>query len=369
MPWKGDGTANCLLTHLRLCENKGDVTLYRILPPMTKAAKSQVGAAERAEIFHEQYGDEIDAGSTLADLVIETGNYLSRIVGPDVADEGMARIVAGVVASSGSVLAEPREWRTALHAARGYCYSEWPLGGRLHDLAAYAIYGIALNGSGDEAEPAERIEELVTEAESFIAATPVAEWRIGDDSELSQLVRLASNRWALDNGRPIEPAALAVFGGVTEGRIRNMMSGANRTFSSVGGRIPAQEALAWLAGREEFWNSIWREQRMPQYGVKRRPPLERAVFVPVARDGSTFHPGLRRGSGYTIGEKGAEIQIEDFDEALAELQRLPIPYWRRPNSSGHWGVVAGVRWERLDASDLDILAANPDYKLLEGRRA
>ena len=64
-----------------------------------------------------------------------------------------------------------------------------------------------------------------------------------------------------------------------------------------------------------------------------------------------FNPGLRRGTGYTIGKKGAEEQFSDFDSALAELQRMPVPYWRRPNASGNWGSVAGVRWERIDGSD------------------
>jgi hypothetical protein len=197
----------------------------------------------------------------------------------------------------------------------------------------------------------------------------VSQWGISLNSDLHRLVRLASNRWALDNGRPVEPAALAEFGGVTEGRIRNMMSGQKRAFSSVDGLIPAQEALAWLSGRPEFWNSIWRDQSLPQYSVKHRPALTQAVFVPVARDSSTFHPGLKRGGGYTIGEKGTETQVVDFDEALVELQRMPIPYWRRQNASGNWGIVSGVRWARLDASDLEIIAKNPDHRIPDDERA
>ncbi len=187
------------------------------------------------------------------------------------------------------------------------------------------------------------------ELRGVLAATPIAEWCInaGGDSDLWRLVRLASNSWALDNGRSIEPAALAEFGGVSEGRVRNMMSGANRVFSADGGRVPADEALTWLAGRPEFWNSVWREQRLPQYNIKRQAPLSRAVFVPIARDGTAFHPGLRRGTNFTVGEKGSEVQISNFDLALGELQRMSVPYWRRPNSSGHWGTVAGVRWNDL----------------------
>jgi hypothetical protein len=334
---------------------------------MQDTPRSEVRVAERVEIFHEQYGNDIDAGSTLAALVIAAGDFISRIVGSENADIGMAKIVERVVTVSGNMMEEPSDWRRALDDSRANCFSEWPLGELLHDLAAYAVYGIVLDGSYDEDELAQHIEKLVKEAEEFVAATPFVQWQIGSattsESDLFRLVRLAGNRWALDNDRPVEPAALAEFGGVSEGRIRNMMSGTKRTFSAEDGRIPALEALAWLNGRKEFWNSIWREQQLPQYGTKRRPPLERAVFVPVARDGSMFHPGLRRGAGYTVGEKGSETQIADFDEALAALQRMPTPYWRRPNSSGNWGIVSGVRWERLDTSDLAILASHPEYRI------
>ena len=331
--------------------------------------KSKIGAAERAEIFHEQYGNELDPGATLADLVMAAGDYIRRIVGREDTDAGMARIVERVTNASGETIKNPSEWRAALGASRSYCFSEWQIGPRLHDLAAYAIYGIVLDQSGDAGELARRVEDLLTEAQEFFNATPMVQWRLPADTDLARLVCLASNRWALDNDQPVEPAALAEFGGVSEGRIRNMMSGAKRTFSPEDGRVPAQEALAWLGGRNEFWNSVWREQRLPQYGVKRRGPLDQPLFVPVGRDGSTFHPGLHRGSGYTIGEKGKEVQIADFDGALAQLQQMPIPYWRRPNSGGNWGIVAGVRWERLDAADLEVLAAPPDHKLPEDERA
>jgi hypothetical protein len=327
--------------------------------------KTEIDANERATIFHEQYGNDLDAGATLADIVIASRDYLARIIGESAADAAMAHFVKSVVETAGEKLSEPSAWRDALEAAKPYCFSEWPLGQRLHDLVAYAVYGIVLEGSDDAGQRAKHLEQAVKEAEEFLQATPAAQWGISPNSDLHHLVRLASNRWALDNGRPLDPAALAEFGGVTEGRIRNLMSGPKRAFSSVDGRIPAHEALAWLSGRPEFWNSIWRDQSLPQYGVKRRPPLKQVVFVPVARDGSPFHPGLKRGGGYTIGEKGEESQVAEFDAALVELHRMPVPYWRRPNTNGNWGIVAGVRWARLDASDLEIIAKDPDHRLPE----
>jgi hypothetical protein len=329
---------------------------------MTFLSKADIGAEERAKIFHEGYGNDLDAGTTLADLVIAAGDFLTRIIGADDVDAGMARIVEPVVRTSGDTILNPSDWRRALDASSNTCFSEWPLGVRLHDLAAYAVYGIVLDGSEDPEERARHLEDLVTEAEEFATRAPFAAWNLANaaSSDLMRLVRLASNRWALDTGRPVDPAALAEFGGVSEGRVRNMMSGAKRIFTAQDGRIPAVDALAWLNTRkEDFWTSIWREQPLPQYGDRQRPPLEKALFVPVARDGSAFHPGLRRGGRYTIGPKGQEVQIADFAEALAALHRMPVPYWRRPNPQGNWGIVSGVTWDRYDAADLDLLAAQP----------
>ncbi|WP_377811158.1 hypothetical protein ABNQ38_33810 (plasmid) [Azospirillum sp. A29] len=323
---------------------------------------ADISAEERAQMFHESYDSGFDAGTTLADLVIAAGDFLTRIIGADTVDAGMARIVEPVVTTSGTPMDSPSDWRHALKEASSNCFSEWPLGARLHDLTAYAVYGIVLDGSEDAEERAQHLEELVTEAEVFAAQAPLTAWGLATpaSSHLLRLVRLASNRWALDTGRPVEPAALAEFGGVSEGRIRNMMSGTNRAFTAQDGRIPAVEALAWLATRKkEFWTSIWREQPLPQYEDRNRPPLEEALFVPVARDGSVFHPGLQRGAGYTIGPKGKERQIADFAEALAKLQSMPVPYWRRPNTQGNWGIVSGISWDRYDATDLAMLAAQP----------
>ena len=337
---------------------------------MEPRKKFDIDADERAQIFHEQYGNDLDAGNTLAELVTAAGDYICRIVGDEDANAGMSRIIEGVTAGAGgSEFKNPSDWRKALDEASSHCFSEWRLGSRLHDLSAYAIYGIALHGGEGEDELSKHLEDLVGEATEFQKLTPFTNWSIGANNDLSRLVRLARNRWELDNGNPIEPAALAEFGGVSEGRIRNMMSGAKHELPSKDGRIPAQDALAWLSGRPEFWNSIWRKQSLPQYGVKKRPPLNRPVFVPVARDGSAFHPGLHRGSGYTIGEKGTEQQIPEFADALSELQRASVPYWRRPNSQGNWGTVSGVRWERLDVTDLETLAENPAHRIPDSGRA
>jgi len=69
--------------------------------------------------------------------------------------------------------------------------------------------------------------------------------------------------------------------------------------------------------------------------------------VPQAKDGSVFSPALGVRGGFTVGAKGDERKISDFDEALAFLKAQPTARWRRPNEKGNWGIVAGIRWVDL----------------------
>lgn len=71
------------------------------------------------------------------------------------------------------------------------------------------------------------------------------------------------------------------------------------------------------------------------------------MSVPVAKDGSMFLPVLRRGGVFTVGPKGGERRIENYEEAIAYLQSQPAACWRRPNANGNWGIVTAVKWLEL----------------------
>lgn len=79
------------------------------------------------------------------------------------------------------------------------------------------------------------------------------------------------------------------------------------------------------------------------------PVLETDVQVPFAKDGSFFHPMLRkpRTGEYTVGEKDNELSFDSFDRALEYLRIMPVAKWRRPNDAGNWGIVAAARWGTL----------------------
>lgn len=69
------------------------------------------------------------------------------------------------------------------------------------------------------------------------------------------------------------------------------------------------------------------------------------MAVPVAADGSVFDPvTCRRAGGYWVGPKGRENKFARYDDALAALNLMSKPYWRRPNANGRWGIVLGRRW-------------------------
>jgi hypothetical protein len=81
------------------------------------------------------------------------------------------------------------------------------------------------------------------------------------------------------------------------------------------------------------------------------------VLVPVAADGTFFHPGLKRRRGYQIGSKENEYYVSTYEDALERLKTMaPKPYWRRPNLKGIPGIVAGVAWKEIPQQELDRLA-------------
>ncbi|MET4603678.1 hypothetical protein ABIB90_003163 [Bradyrhizobium sp. JR4.1] len=68
--------------------------------------------------------------------------------------------------------------------------------------------------------------------------------------------------------------------------------------------------------------------------------------IPVTADGSRFDPlTCRRAGGYWVGPKGHEVKFVRYPDALAALNLMARPRWRRPNTNGNWGLVTGVGWE------------------------
>ncbi len=309
---------------------------------------------ERANWFHELYDHDNDAAITLVEIVRAAGDFLEKIIGSKAVDAGMKQVI-GPMSSSG-----PSTWREDLDDNQEGAFTEWPLGQMLHDLSAYARYGIDISVREHETEHeiAQRIKNMVDKADAFLELCPLDIW-LGEERppQLEDTILMARNRWALDHDRPIDPQALAKFGEVKMSRMRNMLAGKNPELPRDNGLVPAYEAKEWLAKRDCFYPSIWRTAR-PTYEPEDDATLYyQPIFVPKAKDGSVFHPGLERRNGFTIGEKGSEIQAATFEAALEKLQEMPAPAWRRPSQGrGGWSVVRGVNWARMSQAELDSRA-------------
>ena len=310
---------------------------------------------QRRNDFHDLYDDETDPAVTLAQLVRAAGDFLAEIVGPENADPGMARVI-GPLAHDGA--GAEADWRAHLEENESSAFSEWPMGQMLHDLSAYAHYGIDIAAAPEEDEAAieERLVQRVAAAEGFLSRCPLDAW-LGADraSQLERTVAMARCRLALDLGQPVEPADLAELGSISQSRMRSLISGKTPELKREDSKIPAWIALPWLEKREGFLPSIWRSEQPGQRGAndgEKAGALEQPIFLPRAKDGSIFHPDLKTASGFRIGPKGDERTVGSFREALAELQMMPVPYWRRPSATtGTPGIVRGEDWVRRSAND------------------
>lgn len=73
------------------------------------------------------------------------------------------------------------------------------------------------------------------------------------------------------------------------------------------------------------------------------------LVVPYAADGTCFHPGLAssRDGSFGVGDKHDQKRFGTFSEALDYLRSMDTAKWRRPNTSGNWGIVSAVRWGKM----------------------
>lgn len=304
--------------------------------------------------FHELYGCGRDfEGVTLAEILISLGSLTRDIVGEEAADAGFATLTRKL----GYALSNDADWPVVLREdsfGDAYC---WAMGERLHDLNAYAYYGIALNGGKTADDREARLRVTIEEAATFMAKIPFEAWGIAP-ADAGRTLQFAQGRFTLDTGRAIDAATLALLGDVSERRIRNMMAGKERSFTpDADGRIPAEEALSWLHGRPKvFRPSVWRDQNTFDDLAARPAEVDDVVFVPVAADNSVFHPGLARDGRFAIGRGRTELQCDTFEEAVVALQKMVDPAWQRPTPRGLWTTVSATRWARYDRADLARIA-------------
>ena len=232
---------------------------------------------------------------------------------------------------------------TGTEMVQPVAFDDLPAAAVFRYLAYYGLYGDVVDRTG-MGDLEGHLDDQLALAKTLHAKAPSQ----CDDHVVSKIINVANARRSIERKTGlIEPVALAILGGVSEGRVRNLMSGTSAEIRSVDGKIPAADAERWLQGRAAFWPSIWSEDPLLE---KENEMTE--VRVPQASDGTVFHPGLRRRSGYMVGEKGQELTIENYDAALRALSEMDVPRWRRPNSQGNWGIVKASGWTLLSRRDL-----------------
>ena len=305
-------------------------------------------ADERREHWLETFVSEEckdwDYGQWIVQLIEDRFDFLESLFGAEKAAPVLFELLAEANTAEGY---HAKTWREVLENASPVSWSVWKICNNINELGLYGRFGVTLADIPDDSREG-HIGRLIEAGVAFLERADIQRI-VGKDNQLSKIVALAQSRWNLDHTTgDVDPASLAILGGLSEGRIRNMMSGEGRAFENTGGRISATSALAWLLDRPAFFNSIWQQSDDAVAGVFGPDVLDEVVFVPVAADGSLFHPGLVRGDKFTIGAKGEEVQCANFEEALGALQKMITPRWRRPNEAGNWGIVSGRDWKRIE---------------------
>lgn len=287
-----------------------------------------------------------DYAQWLHELTMQSLEQIENLMGPDLSAAPLRQLVQPI-AEIGYPNAET--WRDAMDDVSAF-FDVLPVSARFRYAVLYGHYGVTPAGIPDD-ERGVWLQKLVSDVTSFAARSDVAHLNDGDNA-LVRIADLAGSRLAVDfaDGE-VDLRSMAVLGGITEGRVRNLLSDTNSLLErGANGGIKAMSAAAWLQKKKGFLASIWHEADTP---VERQDEgeavaPEHMIFVPVARDGSMFTPDLLRNGFYRIGAKGAEEDVADFHAALARLNAMPVPRWRRPNEKGLWGIVSGVAWQRIE---------------------
>jgi hypothetical protein len=285
-------------------------------------------------------------------------------------------------------------WRETWDGINGWDASSTPpFLDELHDLNAYGHFGIHPIW-GFAASERRHLPEARHLLARLAAAQEMPTWVEGVCQKIDLLERLAPRaadgvtslreilvtrnlaraRIKFDQGQPITIHELALLSAVTAKRIQNAIYAKTDEAPVVdkNGLISPESCEGWLAARD-YNPSIWKQVTSlyplgPQWGediefeaTESERFVDDFMFVPVANDGTMFVPGLHKSGkahegGYTIGAKGAEQVIADYDAALDQLRKMETPRWRRPNTeSGKWGIVTGQTWKRVRRAELQGL--------------
>lgn len=311
---------------------------------MTSATPETMTAEDRRQSwYHNQlatWADEWDYGSELKDLISTPFRIIESILGKE---KVAPQLLAIMHLSDG----KGETWGEFLDEYDPEINLDWRGAELIDNAGIYGIYGVTPERI-PFADRLQWVENLARDLESFREAV-----KPNSQGAVARIVNLAISRRAIEVGAgDVDLQSLAILGGVTEGRIRNILSSGEGGLEKVGQSVTGVSAAAWLKGRKEFFASIWQQPDEVFPEAASADFADDVVFVPVAADGSFFNPGLARGGKFMIGAKGEEVSYSTFEDALGALQKMATPRWRRPNDAGNWGIVSGRDWKRIERRQL-----------------
>lgn len=283
-----------------------------------------------------------------------TGDYGQELLGLLASRFQMVEMVLGVERAAPHLFAmlngtnvEGETWREVFETYDPALTPNWTGTKLIDDAGLYGLYGVTPASVSFDLRKT-WIDTLAQELDRFrLVVQPEPQGAIAG------IINLALSRHAIDFGEgEVDLQSLALFGGLTEGRIRNILSKGDSGLAKVGQRVTAVSAAMWLKGRKEFVTSIWQQPDETAPETQTQDFADEVIFVPVAADGSFFHPGLARSGKFMVGAKGDEVPYPSFDDALSALHKMATPRWRRPNEAGNWGIVSGRDWRRIERRQL-----------------
>lgn len=113
-------------------------------------------------------------------------------------------------------------WREAMDDVSAF-FDVLPISSRFQHAILYGYFGVTPEGIA-HGESAAWLRALVAEIKAFAARSDVAHLNDGDNA-LLRIADLACSRLAIDFGEgEVDLRSLAVLGGVSEGRVRNLLS-------------------------------------------------------------------------------------------------------------------------------------------------
>ncbi|NNU82198.1 hypothetical protein HMH01_17305 [Halovulum dunhuangense] len=314
-------------------------------------APTSLSVQEEIERRHMEFVDGFGNDGFFEEALVISLRQISRICTAYFGEETAKAGLDAMVGRYFSGLVEEGGWEYALEEEYSGIYSELPVGRLFHDLDAYANYGIVLTPARDVETREQILRRDVGMLQELIAATPLEAWGIKNEHAV-RLVHKASARLKLDLGEPVNAEELSLLSGLALQSIRNKLARPYQEIVGNQNRIEAREALAWLSTRKDFLPSLWRQQDDSATLDFLDRPIEDAIFIPVATDGSMFTPDKKKEGYYHVGAEGHECRFEDYDDALAALHKMLIPTWRRPTEGGTWTRVRASGWTRVQRSDI-----------------